>query len=105
MRMKGDTLEYAADSFHVREGASVEDLLKILPGIQVDKSGNITAQGEQVKKVLVDGEEFFGDDPTVATQNLQADAVKSVQVFDKKSDQAEFTGIDDGNKTKPLTLN
>ncbi|MEP6597742.1 MAG: outer membrane beta-barrel protein, partial [Ginsengibacter sp.] len=104
MRMKGDTLEYAADSFHVREGATVEDLLKILPGIQVDKSGNITAQGEKVQKVLVDGEEFFGDDPTVATQNLQADAVKDVQVFDKKSDQAEFTGIDDGDKTKTINL-
>src|SRR6478736_7871213 len=104
MRMKGDTLEYAADSFHVREGATVEDLLKILPGLQVDKSGNITAQGEKVQKILVDGEEFFGDDPTVATQNLQADAVKSVQVFDKKSDQAEFTGIDDGNKSKTINL-
>jgi outer membrane beta-barrel protein len=104
MRMKGDTLEYAADSFHVRQGASVEDLLKVLPGIQVDKDGNITAQGEKVQKVLVDGEEFFGDDPTVATKNLQADALKSVQVFDKKSDQAEFTGIDDGQKTKTLNL-
>ena len=104
MRMRGDTLEYAADSFHVRQGASVEDLLKILPGIQVDKDGNITAQGEKVQKVLVDGEEFFGDDPTVATKNLQADVLKSVQVFDKKSDQAEFTGIDDGQKTKTLNL-
>ena len=104
MRMKGDTLEFAADSFHVREGATVEDLLKVLPGIQVDKNGKITAQGEQVQKVLVDGEEFFGDDPTVATQNLQADAVKSVQVFDKKSDQATFTGIDDGQKTKTINL-
>ncbi len=104
MRMKGDTLEYAADSFHVRQGATVEDLLKNLPGIQVDKNGHITAQGEEVKKVLVDGEEFFSDDPTVATQNLQADAVKSVQVFDKKSDQSEFTGIDDGTKTKTINL-
>ena len=66
MRMKGDTLSYAADSFHVREGASVEDLLKILPGIQVDKDGNITAQGEKVQKVLVDGEEFL-----VTIQRLQ----------------------------------
>ncbi len=104
MRMKGDTLEFTADSFHVRQGASVEDLLKVLPGIQVDKDGNITAQGEKVQKVLVDGEEFFGDDPTVATKNLQADALKSVQVFDKKSDQAEFTGIDDGEKTKTINL-
>src|SRR3982751_1704385 len=84
MRMKGDTLEYAADSFKVRQGASVEEMLKRLPGIQVDKDGKITAQGEKVEKVLVDGEEFFGDDPTVATRNLQADAVEKVQVFDKK---------------------
>lgn len=104
MRMRGDTLEFTADSFHVREGASVEDMLKILPGIQVDKNGNITAQGEKVEKVLVDGEEFFGNDPTVATQNLQADAIDKVQVFDKKSDQAEFTGIDDGEKKKTINL-
>lgn len=104
MRMRGDTLEFTADSFHVRDGATVEDMLKILPGIQVDKNGNITAQGEKVQKVLVDGEEFFGDDPTVATQNLQADAVDKVQVFDKKSDQAAFTGIDDGEKTKTINL-
>ncbi len=104
MRMKGDTLEFAADSFKVREGASVEEMLKRLPGIQVDKNGKITAQGEQVQKVLVDGEEFFGDDPTVATRNLQADAIDKVQVFDKKSDQAAFTGIDDGQKTKTINL-
>ncbi len=104
MRMKGDTLEFAADSFKVRQGASVEEMLKRLPGIQVDKDGKITAQGEQVEKVLVDGEEFFGDDPTVATKNLQADAIDKVQVFDKKSDQATFTGIDDGQKTKTINL-
>lgn len=104
MRMKGDTLEYAADSFKVRQGASVEEMLRRLPGVQVDKDGKITAQGEKVEKVLVDGEEFFGDDPTVATKNLQADAVEKVQVFDKKSDQATFTGIDDGQKTKTINL-
>jgi hypothetical protein len=104
MRMRGDTLEYRADSFSVREGATVEEMLKILPGIQVDKAGNITAQGERVQKVLVDGEEFFGNDPTVATQNLQADAVEKVQVFDKKSEQSEFTGIDDGERTKTINL-
>lgn len=104
IRLKGDTTEFSADSFKVREGANVEDLLKKLPGIQVDKSGNITAMGESVKKVLVDGEEFFGNDPTVATQNLQADAIDKVQVFDKKSDQAVFTGIDDGERTKTINL-
>jgi hypothetical protein len=102
--MKGDTIEYNTDSFKVREGASVEEMLRKMPGLQVDKDGNITAQGTKVEKVLVDGEEFFGDDPTMATKNLQADAIDKVQVFDKKSDQAAFTGIDDGSKTKTLNL-
>ncbi|MES2646374.1 MAG: outer membrane beta-barrel family protein [Bacteroidota bacterium] len=104
IRMKGDTLAFIADSFKVREGATVEDLLKKLPGIQVNSKGEITAQGEKVTKVLVDGEEFFGDDPTLATQNMIAKAVKEVQVFDKKSDQATFTGVDDGQKTKTINL-
>jgi hypothetical protein len=104
MRMKGDTTEYNADSYQVKPNATVEDLLKQLPGIQVDKDGKITAQGQQIQKVLVDGDEFFSDDPTIATRNLRADAVSKVQVFDKKSDQAEFTGIDDGNTTKTLNL-
>lgn len=104
VRIKGDTIEYKADSFKVREGASVEEMLRKLPGLQVDKDGKITAQGEKVEKVLVDGEEFFGDDPTMATKNIQADAVDKVQVFDKKSDQAVFSGIDDGSKKKTLNL-
>ena len=83
----------------------MEDLLKKLPGIQVDKDGKIKAMGETVQKVLVDGEEFFGDDPGMAVKNLRADAVKEVQVFDKKSDQAYFTGIDDGKTQKQLTSN
>ncbi|MFS8082166.1 MAG: TonB-dependent receptor, partial [Ginsengibacter sp.] len=104
IRIKGDTTEFTADSFHVKPNATVEDLLKELPGVQVDKNGQITAQGQKVQKVLVDGEEFFSDDPTVATRNLRADAVDKVQVFDKKSDQSEFTGIDDGQKTRTLNL-
>jgi hypothetical protein len=104
VRIKGDTTEFTADSFHVKPNATVEDLLKELPGVQVDKDGKITAQGQQIQKVLVDGEEFFSDDPTVATRNLRADAIDKVQVFDKKSDQAEFTGIDDGQTTKTLNL-
>jgi hypothetical protein len=104
MRLKGDTTEFTADSFHVKPNANVEDLLKELPGIQVDKDGKITAQGQQVQKILVDGDEFFSDDPTVATRNLRADAIDKVQVFDKKSDQATFTGIDDGEKTKTINL-
>ncbi|MBS1772471.1 MAG: outer membrane beta-barrel protein [Bacteroidetes bacterium] len=104
IKVKGDTIEYIADSFKVRDNATVEALLKRLPGIQVDKNGQIVAQGEQVKKVLVDGEEFFTDDPAVVTKSLQAKAVDKVQVYDKKSDQAEFTGIDDGEKTKTINL-
>ena len=104
IKIKGDTTEYMADSFKVKENATVEDLLKRLPGIQVDKNGQITAQGETVQKILVDGEEFFSDDPKVVTQGLQANAVEKVQVYDKKSDQTEFTGIDDGQKTKTINL-
>src|SRR5579871_394651 len=104
IKIKGDTTEYKADSFRVQPNATVEDLLKKLPGIQVDKNGSITAQGEKVQKVLVDGEEFFGDDPTLVTQNLRADMVDKVQVYDKKSDQAAFTGIDDGQRDKTINL-
>lgn len=104
IRNRGDTLEYTADSFAVRPGDNVESLLKRLPGVQVDRKGKITAQGEAVKKVLVDGDEFFSDDPGMATRYLRADAIDKVQVYDKKSEQAEFTGIDDGLKTKTINL-
>jgi hypothetical protein len=103
--MRGaDTIEYNAGSFKTKPDAVVEDLLKKLPGIQVDKDGTIKANGETVKKVLVDGKEFFGNDPKVATKNLPADAVDKVQVFDKKSDQSQFTGFDDGNSQKAINL-
>lgn len=104
IKIKGDTTEYVADSFKVHDNATVEDLLKRLPGLQVDKNGGITAQGEKVQKILVDGEEFFSDDPAVVTRNLDAKSVEAVQVFDKKSDEAIFTGIDDGEKTKTINL-
>ncbi|MFN8251324.1 MAG: outer membrane beta-barrel family protein [Ferruginibacter sp.] len=104
IKIKGDTTIYTADSFKVSANANVEELLKKLPGIQVDKNGEIKAMGEKVEKVLVDGEEFFGDDPGMAVKNLRADAVKEVQVFDKKSEQAEFTGIDDGKTQKTINL-
>lgn len=104
IRVKGDTTEYKADSFHVSANADVQELLRKMPGIQVNSKGEITAQGEKVEKVLVDGEEFFSDDPAVVTKNLRADAVDKVQAFDKKSDQATFTGIDDGQKIKTLNI-
>ncbi len=104
IRIKGDTTEYLADSFTVREGATVEELLKVLPGFQVDAKGNITAHGQRVQKVLVDGEEFFGDDPTAATQNIGAKAVDKVQVFDSKSEQQKLTGITNSGDGKTINI-
>jgi hypothetical protein len=104
IRIKGDTTEFAADSFKVKEGATVEDLLKQLPGFQVDSKGNITAQGKRVDKVLVDGEEFFGNDPTMATQNIGARAVDKVQVYETKTDQQAITGISTGNEGKTVNI-
>lgn len=86
---KGDTLVYQADSFNVKPNAVVEDLLKRLPGIEVDEEGNIKSQGQDVAKVLVDGDEFFGDDPTVATKNLNADGVKTVEVYETTEDTGD----------------
>jgi hypothetical protein len=102
--IRNDTLEYNAGSFKTKPNAVVEDLLKKLPGVQVDKDGTVRSQGEKVQKVLVDGKPFFGNDPKIATKNLPADAVDKVQVFDKKSDQSAFTGFDDGNSQKTINL-
>ena len=104
IKIKGDTTEFNAGSYTIQPNDKVEDLLKKLPGIQIDKDGKITAQGKAVPKVLVDGEEFFGDDPTLVTKNLRADMVDKVQLFEKSSDQAAFTGIDDGEKTQTINI-
>ena len=104
IRIKGDTIVYTADSFKVKDGASVEDLLRKMPGFQVGKDGQLKAMGETVKNILVDGDEFFGNDPGMVLKNLQANAVHEVQVYDKKSEQATFTGIDDGIKEKTVNL-
>ena len=100
IKIKGDTTEFNAAAYTIEPNSKAEDLLKQLPGSQIDKDGKITAQGKTVEKVLVDGEEFFGDDPTLVTKNLRGDMVDKVQLFDKKSYQVTFTGIDDGEKTK-----
>lgn len=107
VRIKGDTTEFTADSFKVKEGATVEDLLRQVPGMQVNSKGEITTQGKRVDKVLVDGEEFFGDDPTIATQNLKARTVDKVQVYDTKSEQDQMKGIGSagqGSKTINIKL-
>jgi hypothetical protein len=104
IQVKNDTVQFNANGFKTKPNATVEDLLKKLPGVEVDKEGNVKSQGEQVQKVYVDGKEFFGNDPKLATKNLTADMVESVQVFDDMSDQAKFTKIDDGSRTKTLNI-
>ncbi len=101
---RGDTLDYNVLAFPVPPNAAVEDLLKRLPGIDVAADGSIKALGVDVRNVLVDGKEFFGSDPKIATRTLPADAVKRVQVYDKQSDQAEFTGVPDGNEQRTIDL-
>ncbi len=104
LTIKGDTIEYNASSFKVPPGSTVEDLLRKLPGMQVDQDGNIRAQGQEVKKMTVDGKNFFGNDPKQATKNLQAEAISKVQVFNDKTEQAKLTGVDDGKKEKTINL-
>lgn len=104
IKIKGDTTEFNAKAYVIQPNDKVEDLIKQFPGIQVDKDGKITAQGQEVKKVLLDGEEFFGDDPTLVTKNIRADMVDKVQLYDKKSDQATFTGVDDDKAVKTLNI-
>lgn len=99
-----DTIQYNAGSFKTKPNAVVEDLLKKLPGVQVEKDGTVKAQGQTVNRVLVDGKEFFGTDPKIATKNLPADAVDKVQVYDKQSDIAQLTGFDDGQSEKTINL-
>jgi len=99
-----DTMDYNALAFETRPQATVEDLLARLPGVEVADDGTITAQGEEVQNVLVEGKEFFGSDPTIATRNLPADAIERIQIYDKQSDMAEFTGIADGLEERTINL-
>ncbi|WP_223710226.1 outer membrane beta-barrel family protein [Niabella beijingensis] len=101
---KGDTTQFSASQYKVNPDANVEDLIKKMPGITVDRSGNVTAQGEAVKKVTVDGKDFFGDDATMALRNLPSEVVDKIQVFDRLSDQAQLTGFDDGNSQKSINI-
>lgn len=104
IRIKGDTIEYDSRAFETGEHDVVENLLEQLPGVEVQPDGSIKVQGKTVEKILVDGEEFFGNDPTIATKNLPADAIDRVQVFDKTSDMSTFTGVEDGNETTTINL-
>ena len=102
--VKEDTIEYNADSYRTQPNAVVEDLLKRLPGVEVDSEGKITANGKEITKILVDGEEFFSDDPKVATKNLPVNIVDKLQVIDRKSDLARLTGVDDGEDETVINL-
>lgn len=103
VKQVGDTIAYNADAYKVQDGAAAEDLIKKMPGMEVTSTG-VKAQGETVEKILVDGKAFFENDPMLALKTLPAEVIQSVSVFDKKSDQAEFTGVDDGNTVKAMDI-
>ncbi len=100
---KGDTTQINAGAFKTNRDATTEDLVTKMPGITI-LDGKVQAQGENVKKVLVDGKEFFGDDPNAVLKNLPAEVIDKIQVFDKKSDQSQFSGFDDGNTSKTINI-
>jgi hypothetical protein len=102
--IKQDTVEFNANSFKTKPNSTAEDLLKKLPGVEVAKDGTVKAQGEQVKRVLVDGKRFFGDDPKMATKNIPTDMIDKIQVVDAQSDQSAFSGFDDGNREKTINI-
>lgn len=104
VQVKGDTTEFNAGSFKTKPNATAEDLLKKLPGVEVQKDGTVKAQGTNVTRVLVDGKRFFGDDPKTATRNLPTDVIDKVQVYDAQSDQSAFSGFDDGNREKTINI-
>ncbi len=104
IRIKQDTIAFNTKAFKVKQDDNVEDLIKKLPGVQVNPDGTVNAQGQNVTKILVDGKEFFNGDPAIALKNLTADAVKSVQIIDEESDDARVTGIKDGEKSKIINL-
>ena len=102
--VKEDTIEFNADTYKTQANAVVEDLLKRLPGVEVGSDGKITANGKEVKKILIDGKEFFSDDPTVASKNIPAEMINNLQVIDRKSDLARLTGVDDGDDETVINL-
>jgi hypothetical protein len=104
IELKGDTTQFNAGAFTTLPNANAEDLLKKLPGVEVDAEGSVKAQGEEVTKIYVDGKEFFGKDPKMALKNISAEMIQSVQVYDDMSDQAKFTRIDDGSRSKTINI-
>ncbi len=101
---KDDTTIFNAGAFKVNPDATTEDLVRKMPGVTVDNDGTVKAHGEDIKRVLVDGKEFFGEDPKMALRSLPAEIIDKIQVYDRASDQAQFTGFDDGNAQKTLNI-
>ena len=104
IRMKGDTMLYDADAFAVGENAVVEDLIRRLPGMSVDASGQITWRGKPINEILINGKPFFAGNSTLLTQNLDAKAINNVEVFDRKTDAEEISGVDDGEENMAVNL-
>lgn len=104
VKVMEDTIEFNAESYKTQPNAVVEDLLKRLPGVEVSSDGKITSNGKEVTKILVDGKEFFSDDPTVASRNLPVNMIEKLQVVDRKSDLARITGVDDGEEETVINL-
>lgn len=102
--VNNDTIIYNADSYKVSEGSMLEDLLKKMPGVEIDSEGKIKVNGKEIKKVLIDGKEFFSDDPKVASKNLPSKMIDKVQILDKLSDMAKMTGFDDGEEETVINL-
>ncbi|MBS1661447.1 MAG: outer membrane beta-barrel protein [Bacteroidetes bacterium] len=104
VEINNDTVEFNSENFKTQPNAVVEDMLRKMPGVTIDADGTVKVNGQKVKRILVNGKEFFTGDVKMATKNLNADVVDKVQVFDRKSDQAAFTGVDDGNSEKTINL-
>ena len=99
-----DTLVYNSSAYRVPEGSALEELVKKLPGAEVDENGKITINGKEIKKIMIDGKEFFADDPNIAMKNLPVNIIDKVRAYDKQSDMARVTGIDDGEEEAVLDL-
>ncbi|MBL7927022.1 MAG: outer membrane beta-barrel protein [Bacteroidia bacterium] len=102
-KLIGDTMQFNADAYKVNKDANAEDLVTKMPGVTIE-DGKVKTQGEELKRVIVDGKPFFGDDPNAVLKNIPAEMIDKIQMFDQKSDQAQFTGFDDGNNTKTMNI-
>ncbi|WP_313156543.1 outer membrane beta-barrel protein [Sphingobacterium multivorum] len=104
IQVKGDTLEFDTKKYITQDFADADELVKQIPGVEIDEDGNVKAQGEPVNKIIIDGREFFSTDPKVALKNLPADVIAKIQIIDDKTEQAKFSGFDDGKRMKVINI-